>query len=75
MIFRQSKKMILKYLKIMKKYKNKLHRNHFKKKIKDDDNYNYHYFSPKCPMNNVKYSSYCLDCKNNLCSEYEIIII
>ena len=30
------------------------------------------YYSTKCIRHNQKYSSYCLDCRNNLCSECEM---
>ena len=41
------------------------------KNEKDDINNNY-YYNTKCFKHNVKYSSYCLDCNQNLCSECEM---
>ncbi len=43
------------------------------KEIKKEDNIdNINYYSTKCNKHDEKYSSYCLDCKSNLCSECEL---
>ena len=42
------------------------------KEINNDVIDNINYYSTQCIKHNVKYSSYCLDCKKNLCSECEL---
>ena len=40
--------------------------------IKNDNNNKLNYYSTKCLTHYEKYSSYCLDCNKNLCSECEM---
>ena len=42
------------------------------KEINEEEIDNSYYYSPKCIVHEEKYSSYCLDCNRNLCSECEM---
>ena len=43
-----------------------------KKKEENEINNNINYYSSKCTLHFEKYSSYCVDCNQNLCSECEM---